>query len=260
MHWVSVVIPTYNNAATIERALNSASRALDVLVGAYPSVPCEVVVINDASTDRTRAAVAAYAEAHPRVRLLDTPANRGAAAARNAGVRNARGDLIFFLDADDVFLERHVGVCFEAMRQHPEAQVIRTRIRFDVEIRPEWKRSIENSVPFNICVRRWCHDFIGGFLENEVFKAYPCEDSIYRSFLDTFFNVGSIEEETVHHFRYPGNAFDRQLKKFQAEAGAGVDTLRPEEKAARPRIDHLVKERTDLIVRQHRSLLRKARP
>ena len=33
MHWVSVVIPTYNNAATIERALNSASRALDVLWG-----------------------------------------------------------------------------------------------------------------------------------------------------------------------------------------------------------------------------------
>lgn len=258
MHRVSVIIPTYNNEATIERALDSASQSLDVLLGAHPGVPCEVVVVNDASTDGTRARVAAYAEGHPRVRLFDNPSNRGAAAARNTGVRNARGDLVFFLDADDIFLERHIGVCFEAMGQHPEAQVIRTGVRFDVDIRPEWKRSIESSVPFNICGRRWCHDFIGGFLENEVFKDYPCEDAIYRSFLDTCFNVGSIDEETVHHFRYPGNALDRQLKKFQADAGAGIDTLRPEEKAARPRIDHLVKERTDIIVRQHRSLLRKA--
>lgn len=258
MHRVSVIVPTYNNEATIERALESASRGLELLLRMHPGVPCDIVVVNDASTDGTRARAAAYAQTHPWVSVLSLATNCGAGAARNAGVRSARGDLLFFLDADDAFLDRHIGICFEAMQQHPEAQVIRTRIRLDVEIQPEWKRSIENSVVFNICVRRWCHDFIGGFLEDEAFKTYSCEDVIYRSFLDTFFNVGAIDEETVHHFHYPGNALDRQLKKFQA-AGGG-DSLRPEEKAARPRIEYLVKERQDIIVRQHRSLLKKAPP
>ena len=99
---ISVVLPAYNRAATIERALRS---VLD------QTVPVdEVIVVDDASTDATAAIVAAVAAQDPRVVLLRRPRNAGANAARNAGLDRATGTLIAFQDSDDVwapdFVER----------------------------------------------------------------------------------------------------------------------------------------------------------
>jgi succinoglycan biosynthesis protein ExoO len=88
----SVVIPAYNAAPFIARALASA----------LAEDPLEVVVVDDCSTDDTRAAVTAYAD--PRIRLLSTETNSGPAGARNVGLAAARGDWIAVLDADDAFL------------------------------------------------------------------------------------------------------------------------------------------------------------
>ena len=91
---VCVVIPAYNSAATIVRALDS------VAAQTYP--PARVLVVDDASTDGTDRAALAYARAKVDVIRLKT--NAGAAAARNAGIRNANTELIAFLDADDEWL------------------------------------------------------------------------------------------------------------------------------------------------------------
>jgi len=96
MPTVSVVIPAYNAEATLGEALHS------VFAQTHP--PDEVVVVDDGSTDRTPEIAASYGD---RVYLLRQP-NRGAAAARNAGVLAARGELIAFLDADDIWLPRYV--------------------------------------------------------------------------------------------------------------------------------------------------------
>jgi glycosyltransferase involved in cell wall biosynthesis len=88
---VSVIIPAYNSAAFIEEAVDSA------LAQDYPNI--EVIVVNDGSTDGTAAILEAYGA---RIRLLSQP-NKGCAAARNLGVKNARGMYIAFLDADDAW-------------------------------------------------------------------------------------------------------------------------------------------------------------
>jgi glycosyltransferase involved in cell wall biosynthesis len=87
---VSVVVPVRNAAGTIAECVDSLL-ALD-----YPSDDFEVVVVDNASTDRTPAILERYAD---RVRLLHEP-SRGRSQARNAGVRHARGDVIAFTDAD----------------------------------------------------------------------------------------------------------------------------------------------------------------
>lgn len=87
---VSVVIPTYNSALTIDATLES------VLGQDYPNF--EVIVVDDGSADATPSVLAAYAD---RVRVICQP-NGGLATARNAGMRAASGELIAWLDADDL--------------------------------------------------------------------------------------------------------------------------------------------------------------
>jgi glycosyltransferase involved in cell wall biosynthesis len=86
---VSVIIPAYNAADCVRRAVDS------VLAQSFSDV--ELLVVDDGSTDATRAVLAGYGE---RLRLLAKD-NGGPAAARNHGLQHARGEYVAFLDADD---------------------------------------------------------------------------------------------------------------------------------------------------------------
>lgn len=89
---VSVVVPTYNNAAYIQQALQS------IFDQNYPH--CEIIVVDDGSTDDTQTVLQPYAS---RLRLIQQP-NAGSAAARNTGIQQAHGKYIILLDADDWLL------------------------------------------------------------------------------------------------------------------------------------------------------------
>jgi succinoglycan biosynthesis protein ExoO len=91
----SVIIPAYNVSGIIERAIRSAAT--------QTLPPLEILVIDDCSTDNTVEVVKALARDIPSIRLLLTPANGGASAARNVGLRAAKADWIALLDADDAW-------------------------------------------------------------------------------------------------------------------------------------------------------------
>jgi glycosyltransferase involved in cell wall biosynthesis len=92
---LSVVVPVYN----VERYL---AECLDGIVEqSYDDL--EVVLVDDGSTDRSGEIAESYARRHRRVRLVRT-ANQGLGAARNTGVRHARGELLAFADSDDLVL------------------------------------------------------------------------------------------------------------------------------------------------------------
>ena len=90
---ISVIIPLYNKEPIIERSLQS------VLSQDYDDF--EVVVVNDGSTDRSADIVRSIND--PRIRLIEQE-NGGPSKARNTGTKNARGEWIVFLDADDELL------------------------------------------------------------------------------------------------------------------------------------------------------------
>ncbi len=102
---VSVVIPAYNGAATIDETLRS--------VRSQTHRALEIIVVDDGSRDETADIVRTHAAADPRVRLIET-ANGGVAAARNRGWQEAASDLIAFVDADDLWspakIERQLAV------------------------------------------------------------------------------------------------------------------------------------------------------
>ncbi len=89
----SIVIPTYNAAAFVSKAIGSVQR--------QDLGDLEIILVDDGSTDATVPVMEKLAEADPRIRLLRLPDNQGPAAARNAGFQAACGEWIAVLDADD---------------------------------------------------------------------------------------------------------------------------------------------------------------
>lgn len=88
---VSVVLPTYNRAPLLSRAIRS------VLGQSYTNF--EIIVIDDGSTDETYVVMNGFRD--PRIRYISLEHNTGAASARNVGIRRARGKFLAFQDSDD---------------------------------------------------------------------------------------------------------------------------------------------------------------
>ena len=120
---LSVLLPTWNAAATVERALASILDEVDVRL--------EVLVIDDASTDGTADVVAQVAERDARVVLIRLPANGGVSNARNRGLDIARGTWLAFLDADDVILPDGLAALMRPTEDPTVRAVIGQRVQFD---------------------------------------------------------------------------------------------------------------------------------
>lgn len=107
---VAVVIPVYNREGSILRAIDSVRRQT---YGDF-----ELIVVDDASTDRTVATVVAGCD-DPRLRLLRHAANQGAAAARNTGIRATQAKFVAFLDSDDEWAADKLERQIECLRHAP---------------------------------------------------------------------------------------------------------------------------------------------
>lgn len=110
---VSVIIPVYNGEHFIQEAVDN------ILSQKYPAL--EIIIINDGSTDRTEAII----EKLPADIRYFTQDNNGPAAARNKGIRDASGEFIVFLDADDLWPENNLNIMVDEMLRNPDMEVIR---------------------------------------------------------------------------------------------------------------------------------------
>ncbi len=97
MQVLSVLIPAYNEAATVEAILTKVAEAK-----LFPEISLELIIVNDASSDGTEQRVADWIGANPAVhaRLVNHPKNRGKGAAIRTGIETATGDFIIVQDAD----------------------------------------------------------------------------------------------------------------------------------------------------------------
>ena len=120
---ISVVIPLYNKEAEVERALCS--------VIEQSLAPREIIVVDDGSTDGSRAIVERIIAENPEAGIhLVTQVNSGVSAARNRGIAEAKGDYIALLDADDMWLTGYIAEVCRLMEYYPEADAYSTA--FDI--------------------------------------------------------------------------------------------------------------------------------
>ena len=111
---VSVIIPAYDVAVCLDRCLDS--------VFAQDVAETQVIVVNDGSTDGTAEVATRYGD---RLLYLEQE-NQGQGAARNAGLRVARGDYVAFLDADDYWLPGFLRACIDFLQRQSGAIAVST--------------------------------------------------------------------------------------------------------------------------------------
>jgi glycosyltransferase involved in cell wall biosynthesis len=138
MH-VTTVIPTYNRARDVVHAVDSA------LAQRYPATLHDVVVVDDGSTDDTRAVLAS--RFGDRIRVLAKP-NGGVASARNDGLAAARGEAVAFLDSDDAWAPDKLAAQVDVLAARPEiAMVLTSLIEVDEARRPLGAVSRRSTMP-----------------------------------------------------------------------------------------------------------------
>jgi len=165
---VSVVIPAFNRARFIEAAVGSA------LTQSY--APTEIIVVDDASTDATVEIVESMAKKDPRIKCVRQKPNGGPAAARNRGVRESTGELIGFLDSDDLWEPDFLNQTVRFMTERDDLGIVftdLTRERSDGEL-------IDASVVWNT---RNLAEFVSqvpGSDDWYVFTVPECEAVLHR--------------------------------------------------------------------------------
>lgn len=111
---VSVIIPTYNRATLLPRAIAS--------VLSQDLTDLELIVIDDGSSDGTQEVLAGIKD--PRLSCIRFNENRGIGAARHEAVRRARGDFIAFIDSDDIWLPGKLRFQVDVLQRHPSIDVL----------------------------------------------------------------------------------------------------------------------------------------
>jgi glycosyltransferase involved in cell wall biosynthesis len=120
MPLVSVIMPTFNRADTIRRAIRS--------VQAQTFTDWELIVVDDGSTDNT---VALIEGCDPRLKIIRQE-NQGTAGARNAGLSASAGSYIAFLDSDDEWLPHHLELCVSFLEAFPGEQFVTNELWEDL--------------------------------------------------------------------------------------------------------------------------------
>ena len=183
--FVSVVIPAYNCEKTIARAVEAVLNQLEV--------EAEVIVVDDGSNDSTAEIVRSLAERSESVRLIRQE-NQGPAVARNRGVREARGEIVFFTDSDCVPHRDWLLVALRGFERedvaavagsygiaNPEsllARCIHEEIRFrHLKLMPRFVKSFGS---YNVAIRKSFFEKVGGFDEGYRFASGEDNDLSYK--------------------------------------------------------------------------------
>ena len=153
----SVIIPVYNGSQYLATTLES------VLAQTYPLH--EIIVIDDGSTDSSPDILRSYGD---RLRVTRQE-NQGVAVARNVGLRQASGDVITFIDQDDLWPSRRTEALIAALRSNPNALVAigQVEVLYERSGPPNdldmFGTTLREFLVGSLCVRKEVFDLIGPF-------------------------------------------------------------------------------------------------
>jgi glycosyltransferase involved in cell wall biosynthesis len=207
---ISVVIPTYNRLESLRRAL------LSVL--SQTSLPTEVTVIDDGSTDGTNAMMS---KEFPEVSYYRQE-NRGVSSARNLGIHHTTGDWLAFLDSDDEWLPEKLSRQTAALSANPESRICHTEeiwIRAGIRVNPAKKYAKRGGWIFTQCLPHCAMSPSTILIHRSVFEGIglfdtrlpACEDYDFWLRITANYPVLLIEEPQIKKY---GGHEDQLSQKF----------------------------------------------
>lgn len=205
---VSLIIPCFNHAANLSRA---------VLSGLRQGRLREIIIVDDCSTDTSLAVAQSLADQDGRVRVVASECNGGPAAARNLGVRTAVGRYLAFLDADDELVVDYFPAALELMATHPGMRVVKPDQEFFDPIKgiilqsfdPRYRAAVLSSVT-GLLIERETFLLLGGFPDDPVFRGPNGGEDV--AFM-----------EAAKEYCQPIGRIDQPCYRVWSQAGSHVD-------------------------------------
>ena len=158
---ISVIVPTYNRAQQLPRALDS--------ILCQSCSPKEIIVVDDGSTDETSALMTSE---YPEIVFIQQQ-NTGVSSARNVGIKRASGDWIAFLDSDDEWLPEKLEIQMKALYENPGEKICHTNeiwIRNGKRVNPKKKHEKFGGWIFQKCLPLCCISPSSVIIHKSIFK------------------------------------------------------------------------------------------
>ncbi|MBU1852497.1 MAG: glycosyltransferase [Candidatus Omnitrophica bacterium] len=178
---VSIIIPTYNSASTLGQTIEAC------LAQDYPKDKLDIIVVDDGSTDNTKDIISQYSVTYI------CQENKGPAAARNIGWRKAKGDVVFFTDADcmpardclalitDVIFKKDIAVVAGTYGIKNEKSIVAKSIHEEIIFRHRRMPSYINSFgTYNVLIKKGILEELDGFNENYLSSSAEDSELSYR--------------------------------------------------------------------------------
>lgn len=192
---VSVIIPTYNRAYILSKAIES------VLNQSYPHI--ELIVVDDGSIDRTPFCLSKF-----KLKYVRLPRNFGPSFARNRGLMQAKGDLIAFLDSDDAFVKDKIEKQVNFLEKNPQYKIVQSEeiwYKGNKKINPKKHHAKAEGFFLDRAVKLCVVSISTVLIKKEVFKKvgyfdpdFPlCEDYEFWLRVALFYPIGLIREPLV---------------------------------------------------------------
>ncbi len=208
---VSVVIPCYNDAGNLPRAVKSA------LAQCFLH---EIIIIDDCSKDDSFAVAERLCELDPRIAVFSMSENSGPALARNFGAGFATGHYLAFLDSDDEYLPDFLEMAVAALEGNSALRAVKTGVEFldasgKVLLGPDDPRheALEFSLSNNAVLVREAFSDMGGFPGQAVFRGiHGGEDVAFNQALAKFLEpLGRLHKVGYRLWSKPGSHLERFL-------------------------------------------------
>jgi glycosyltransferase involved in cell wall biosynthesis len=213
----SIIIPTFNRARLIGRAIDS------VLAQDFPD--WEMIVIDDGSTDSTGDMIRHYSDSDPRIQYHYTD-NQGASAARNFGCSMASGKYFTFLDSDDEYLPGHLSLRSEMISAQPAIEFLHGTAEIIGDEMVVDCNDPSKLIPLSDCViggtffiRRDLFGRLGGF----AYIPYAHDTELFERASEMGALIKKIGMPTYRYYR---NEADSLCAVFMKEGIPGIEKLR----------------------------------
>ena len=215
---VSVIIPTYNRAHLISRAIKS------VLNQTYQDF--EVIVVDDGSTDNTEEVIKEFQKKDERIKYVRHEKNKGGSAARNTGIKAAKGKYIAFLDSDDEWLPEKLEKQMKVFENAPaKVGVVYTDMWRTMRNKRKYYFSSPMITPEDGIIYKQALDYkvmnIGiqtAVIKREVFEKVGMFDEKFPRFIDLEFFIRISKHYYFYHLGEP------LVNYFDADKGISANT------------------------------------